>query len=87
VLYRPPELTPRAAEAVRELASRGVALGIISNTGRTPGLILRRVLDRHDPLRRFTAVSYSDEVGYRKPDAEIFRRTLPSPTSAIWPYD
>jgi putative hydrolase of the HAD superfamily len=76
VLHVPPELTPRAAEAVRELASRGVALGIISNTGRTPGVILRRVLERHDLLRHFTAVSYSDEIGYRKPDAEIFRRTL-----------
>jgi putative hydrolase of the HAD superfamily len=69
-------LEPGAAEAVRELASRGVALGIISNTGRTPGVTLRRVLERHDLLRHFTAVSYSDEVGYRKPDAEIFRRTL-----------
>ena len=76
VLHVPPELTPRAAEAVRELASQGVALGIISNTGRTPGVILRRVLERHDLLRYFTVVSYSDEVGYRKPDAEIFRRTL-----------
>ena len=76
VLHVPPELTPRASDAVRELASRGIALGIISNTGRTPGVILRRVLERHDLLRHFTAVSYSDEVGYRKPDAEIFRRTL-----------
>ena len=61
---------------MRELASRGVALGIVSNTGRTPGVILRRVLERHDLLRHFTAISYSDEVGYRKPDGEIFRRTL-----------
>jgi putative hydrolase of the HAD superfamily len=76
VLHVPPDLTPGAAEAVSELASRGVALGIISNTGRTPGVILRRVLERHDLLRHFTVVSYSDEVGYRKPDAEIFRRTL-----------
>jgi putative hydrolase of the HAD superfamily len=76
VLHVPPELTPGAAEAVRELASLGVALGIISNTGRTPGVILRRLLERYDLLRHFTAVSYSDEVGYRKPDPEIFRRTL-----------
>jgi putative hydrolase of the HAD superfamily len=76
VLHLPPELEPGAELAVSELASRGVALGIISNTGRTPGIILRRVLERHDLLRHFTAVSYSDEVGYRKPDAEIFRRTL-----------
>jgi len=76
VLHLPPDLEPRAEEAVRELASRGVALGIISNTGRTPGVILRQVLERHDLLRHFSVVSYSDEVGYRKPDAEIFRRTL-----------
>jgi putative hydrolase of the HAD superfamily len=76
VLQLPPELEPRAEDAVRELASRGVALGIVSNTGRTPGLILRRVLERHGLLRHFKAISYSDEVGYRKPDAEIFRRTL-----------
>ena len=76
VLQLPPDLEPRAEDAVRELASRGVALGIVSNTGRTPGIILRRVLERHDLLRHFGAISYSDEVGYRKPDAEIFRRTL-----------
>jgi FMN phosphatase YigB (HAD superfamily) len=76
VLRYPPLLCPGAAEAVRGLASRGIALGIISNTGRTPGLVLRQYLERHDLLRCFRAVSFSDEVGVRKPDAEIFRRTL-----------
>ena len=71
-----PSSVPGAAEAVRELAARGIALGIISNTGRTPGMVLRRFLDRHDLLRYFRAVSYSDEIGRRKPDGEIFRRTL-----------
>jgi hypothetical protein len=37
VLHFPPDLHPGAAEAVRGLAERGVALGIVSNTGRTPG--------------------------------------------------
>ena len=76
VLHFPPELHPGAAEAVTELAARGIALGIVSNTGRTPGIILRQVLDRYDLLRHFSVISYSDEVGYRKPDPEIFRRTL-----------
>ena len=76
VLVHAPTLTPGAAEAIRGLAARGVTLGIISNTGRTPGIILRKVLERHDLLRHFAVVSYSDEVGYRKPDPEIFRRTL-----------
>jgi len=76
VLAHPPELSPGAAHAVRELAARGVALGIVSNTGRTPGLILRRVLERHGLLPYFAAISYSDEVGVRKPDAQIFHATL-----------
>ena len=37
VLARPPALCPGAAEAVQGLAARGIALGIVSNTGRTPG--------------------------------------------------
>lgn len=76
VLHVPPELSPGAGETVRRLAERGVRLGIVSNTGRTPGVVLRRVLERHDLLRYFSVVSYSDEVGVRKPAPEIFERTL-----------
>jgi HAD superfamily hydrolase (TIGR01549 family) len=76
VLRCPPHLCPGAAEAVRDLAARGIVLGIVSNTGRTPGLVLRRFLERQNLLRHFRAVSFSDEVGVRKPEAEIFRRTL-----------
>ena len=76
VLAHPPDLSPGTARAVRELAARGVRLGIVSNTGRTPGVVLRRVLERHGLLAYFSAISYSDEVGVRKPEAEIFRLTL-----------
>jgi len=76
VLHYPPELHPGAAEAVGGLAARGLALGIVSNTGRTPGIVLRQILDRYGLLSHFSVISYSDEVGYRKPDPEIFRRTL-----------
>jgi putative hydrolase of the HAD superfamily len=76
VLRRPPALCPGAAEAVPTLAGRGVRLGVISNTGRTPGVVLRRFLERHGLLRHFEVVTFSDELGLRKPEAEIFRRTL-----------
>lgn len=76
VLVHPPDLCPGADRAVRELAARGVGLGIVSNTGRTPGVILRRVLERHGLLGYFGAISYSDEVGFRKPEARIFHVTL-----------
>jgi putative hydrolase of the HAD superfamily len=74
----PPDLMPGAREALHALAARGLRLGIVSNTGRTPGIVLRRILDRYDLLRHFetVAISYSDEVGFRKPDPRIFTRTL-----------
>jgi putative hydrolase of the HAD superfamily len=76
VLTWPPVLSPGATAAVRGLAARGLRLGIVSNTGRTPGMILRRVLERHDLLRFFDAIAYSDEIGARKPSPVIFRWTL-----------
>jgi putative hydrolase of the HAD superfamily len=75
-LHHPPDLMPGAAQAVRALAAGGVRLGIISNTGRTPGAILRKVLEGHDLLRHFQTVTYSDECGHRKPAAAIFHQTL-----------
>jgi putative hydrolase of the HAD superfamily len=76
VLRFPPVLCPGAATAVRALAARGVALGVVSNTGRTPGAVLRRYLERQGLASHFHVLSFSDEVGVRKPEAEIFRRTL-----------
>jgi FMN phosphatase YigB (HAD superfamily) len=76
VLACPPELNEGAASAVRTLHARGVTLAVISNTGRTPGVVLRQVLARHGLVGLFDVFSYSDEVGYRKPDPEIFLRTV-----------
>lgn len=72
----PPPLMSGAADVVRRLAEGGLRLGIVSNTGRTPGRVLRRVLAGYGLLRYFTAASYSDEVGVRKPAPEIFMATL-----------
>jgi len=76
VLTHCPVVAPGAVAAIQALAGRGVALAIISNTGRTPGTVLRRLLDRAGVLAAFRVCSFSDEVGARKPAAEIFRRTL-----------
>ncbi len=65
-----------AAETLEALSARGLRLALICNTGRTPGTMLRIVLERLG-LRRFLSVlTFSDEVGLRKPHAEIFLRTL-----------
>lgn len=76
VLHHPPALAAGAREAIAALRARGLTLGLISNTGRTPGTVLRRLLARHGLLDAFRVLSFSDEVGYRKPHAEIFRATL-----------
>jgi putative hydrolase of the HAD superfamily len=72
----PPAVDAGAAAAVAALTARGCALGVVSNTMRTPGAALRRVLDRAGLLAPFAAVTFSDECGIRKPDPEIFARTL-----------
>lgn len=76
VLAYPPLVSPGAVEAARALAAQGITLGVISNTGRTPGTMLRRLLARAGIVEGFRVFSFSDEVGARKPAAEIFLRTL-----------
>lgn len=51
-------------------------LGLISDTGLTPGRVLRRVMRRDGLLSFFDAVTFSDELGVAKPKPEPFRRTL-----------
>jgi putative hydrolase of the HAD superfamily len=75
-LVVPPTVDPGAAGALERLAAEGMTLGVVSNTMRTPGTVLRQILDRSGLLAPFTMLSFSDECGVRKPDPEIFRLTL-----------
>jgi len=65
-----------AAEALSWAAARGLRLGLICNTGRTPGRTLRPALARRHLLRYLHACTFSDEHGLRKPDPRLFRATL-----------
>ena len=65
-----------ALDVLRALSSRGLVLGLVCNTGRTPGKMLRLVLERLGLANYLSALSFSDEVGLRKPHPEIFHRTL-----------
>jgi len=65
-----------AAEVLENLQVRGLRMAVICNTGRTPGKILRIILERLDLLKHLSVQTFSDEVGLRKPRAEIFLRTL-----------
>jgi putative hydrolase of the HAD superfamily len=57
------------------LRGRGLKLGIVSNAVDPPEL-LHADLERLGVAERIDVAVFSSEVGYRKPDAAIFRRAL-----------
>ncbi len=59
-----------------QLKHMGWKLGLISNTGRTSGVYLRRVLQKHGVFELFDTFSFSDELGLRKPSPVIFEKTM-----------
>ena len=71
----PPRLNEDALTALKGLRSRVHKIGLISNTGRTPGEALRRLLESYGVLQFFDATVFSDEVRSRKPDRKIFEET------------
>ncbi len=70
-----PELIPGVTEVVPRLAER-YRLGVISDTGITPGRVLREVLRRDGLLHHFEILTFSDETGRTKPRPEQFLGTL-----------
>src|SRR5262249_4959678 len=75
-LLVPPRLADGARAALAALGARGLRLAVVSNTMRTPGSALRGILAHHGLLDAFAHVTFSDEVGVRKPAPEIFHLTL-----------
>ena len=71
LLLYPPEPIEGALEAVRAAANY-VPVGLISDTGISPGPQIRTLLDRCAFLDHFASLSFSDEVGAAKPQAAIF---------------
>jgi len=76
ILSVPPVPNTGALEALHALHAHGLRLGLICNTGRTPGKMLRLVLERLGLAAYLSVLTFSDEVGLRKPHPEIFLRTL-----------
>jgi FMN phosphatase YigB (HAD superfamily) len=69
-------LTDGVEECLRALKDAGVRLGIICDVGFTPSDVLREHLIRRGLLPLFDHWSFSDEVGFYKPAAEIFEHAL-----------
>jgi len=76
IFARPPALNEGLVDVLRALHGGGSRLGLICNTGRTPGYAMRRLLGSYGVLGFFQAVAFSNEEGVRKPNPEIFQRVL-----------
>ena len=72
ILATPPKLNAEAPKVLGELRNRGYKIGLISNTGRSPGEALRKLLQTYDILKFFDATIFSNELRCRKPDQRIF---------------
>jgi len=75
-LVAPPAVDQGARAALEALAGHGTLLAVVSNTMRTPGEVVRQILDRAGLLPLFRVLTFSDECGIRKPARAIFVRTL-----------
>lgn len=71
ILHFPPIPIEGALDAVKAAARRG-PVGVISDSGLSPGSSLRTLLERNGFLPYFESVVFSDEVGVSKPHARMF---------------
>ncbi|HYM14947.1 MAG TPA: HAD family hydrolase [Dehalococcoidia bacterium] len=71
-LQYPPAAMPGARDALMAVRALGIGTGLISNTGVTPGSILREILGRMRLLELLDVTVFSDEAQLAKPAAAIF---------------
>jgi putative hydrolase of the HAD superfamily len=76
LLRHPPVLMDGVERTLDALRSKGYSIGMISNTGRTPGDVLRVLLTKMKIDQYFDHMTFSNEVLIRKPEKEIFLSTL-----------
>jgi putative hydrolase of the HAD superfamily len=68
----PPYLNPDAPQVLQWLRKQKKKIGLVCNTGITPGFELREFLSKIGASQYFQVMIFSDEVGIRKPDPRIF---------------
>ena len=75
-LEDPPAVMPGALEVLESLSARGYGLGLICNSGTTPGSLQRQFLTEQGIAGYFQVLTFSDEEELAKPSPEIFLKTL-----------
>src|SRR5690242_20103752 len=72
-VWRPAHSVLASAQAMLEaLRARGIKTGLVANSWPDPGRVLRRDAEAFGLAGLFDVLVYSEEVGRRKPDPEIF---------------
>ena len=67
-----PAVVEGAPQTLAELKARGFGVGLISNTGRTPGYVLRPILEALGLAGSIDVMVFSNEHGQCKPRPSIF---------------
>ena len=76
LMLQNPPLVKTSVKKTLEILSSNYQIGLISNTGVTPGRVLSKVLGEHKILDFFDATFFSDETGYFKPHPKMFEIPL-----------
>jgi FMN phosphatase YigB (HAD superfamily) len=76
IMHKPPYIFEDTIEILSYLHKKGLKIGLICNTGRTPGVMLRKVLKQLNILQYLNTLTFSNELLIRKPDLRIFMHTL-----------
>ena len=75
-LVHPPPAHEDAVHVLQGIKDMGLKMGLISNTGMTPGFTFRCYMEERGMLDYFQTLTFSDEVKLAKPGGEIFMMTL-----------
>lgn len=76
MLDDPPRFLDGAADVLHNMRARGLSVGLISDTGVTPGYVVREMLRRQGLLTAFDWLTFSNEIGVTKRCRQAFVYTL-----------
>ena len=75
IMQHRPTLVAEAHQVLAELAKE-YRLALISDSGVTPGRVLRQIMEEDEAAAYFQHLTFSDEIGRSKPHPEAFTKTL-----------
>ncbi|MFH7012747.1 HAD family hydrolase [Flavobacterium sp. FlaQc-52] len=74
--FKPVLIYPEIQKMFKDVTDQGKTINILSNTAFIKGRTLRKVLQHYELSEYFKFEIYSDEVGFSKPNQEIFQLVL-----------